>query len=77
MYLEGVAWAWGLRGYAMEEKMRPTFEAWMRAVDAELVRRSGLCSGDLADCCYRDWYDDEMPPREAAGEVLEAEGFPS
>ena len=52
-----------------------TFEKWMSKVDAAISQICGLTSEDLADQCYRDWYEDEMSPSEAASEALEAEGF--
>lgn len=35
-----------------------TFEAWMTALDRQLVFLCGMSSADLPDCPYRDWYDD-------------------
>jgi hypothetical protein len=56
--------------------MRESFEAWMSKVDGKLLAMSGLTHHDLADQTWRDWYDDEMPPREAAELCLEDEGYP-
>lgn len=53
-----------------------TFAAWMRAVDRILLQTCGLSSGDLGDQCFRDWYGDEVTPKDAAARVLEDEGFP-
>lgn len=53
-----------------------TFTQWMHAVDRALVARCGFTSADLADQCYRDWYDDEMEPEDAAFLALADEGFP-
>lgn len=52
-----------------------TFQQWMRKVDGEIAKRCGLSSGDLADQCYRDMYEDGLTPAEAADEVLEEERF--
>lgn len=52
------------------------FRAWMRQVDAELVRICGLDSRCLADQTYHDWYDSGVEPYEAAIMTLENEGFP-
>lgn len=52
------------------------FEQWMRKVDAEIAERLlGLTSSDLPDKCYRDMYETDMTPEEAAAEVLEEEGY--
>ena len=47
-----------------------TFTAWMAKVDAEVSRQIGLSVHDLPDQPFRDWFDCEMTPAEAAGEVL-------
>jgi len=49
---------------------KDSFEAWMQKTDAALVRRCGMSSMDLPDCCYRDWYDDGVTPSEAAREAI-------
>lgn len=33
------------------------FRIWMREVDRCLEARYGLLSDDLADCPYREWFD--------------------
>lgn len=53
-----------------------TFEEWMKAVDIIVMSISGVGVYDLPDCTYRDWYDDECTPREAAEWALEYAGFP-
>lgn len=52
------------------------FEWWMREVDSHVQKLSGVSVHDLADQPFRDWFDDEMPAREAAELALEDEGFP-
>ena len=47
------------------------FAAWMKTVDALLVRASGLCSSDLPDVSYRDWFDDRWSPVKAARRALD------
>jgi hypothetical protein len=47
--------------------MKKTFEQWMKEVDEHLEDRCGMSSNDLPDVCYRDWYDDGIPPKRAAG----------
>jgi len=46
------------------------FDDWMLKVDHELVRMCGLSSADLADCCYRDWYDRRVTPKGAAKRAI-------
>src|SRR4051794_30300723 len=60
-------------GVSADAKHRParTYEAWMAAVDAALVREVGVCSTDIPDVCYRDLYDSGCTPEEAADEAIE------
>lgn len=51
------------------------FEDWMKEVDASIAGIAGLSSDDLPDRCYRDMFDDETTPADAAREVLEEEGL--
>jgi hypothetical protein len=46
------------------------FSFWMKAVDAEIMRRAYMTSGDLPDVCYRDWYDDGCTPKNAAARAI-------
>lgn len=50
--------------------MRETYEEWLKKVDAEVVRRVGLSVHDLPDCPFRDWYDDKVSPKTAAGRAI-------
>ena len=43
-----------------------SYTEWMKAVDIEIGKFCGLTSDDLADCCYRDMYDDGYTAGEAA-----------
>jgi len=52
-----------------------TFEEWMGCVDVEIGRIVGLSSMDLADQPFRDWYDDNITPHEAAVRTLKYEGY--
>ncbi|MFW7270273.1 hypothetical protein ACMAUO_20350 [Gluconacetobacter sp. Hr-1-5] len=52
------------------------FHGWMRAVDRAIWRRTGLGVFDLPDRCWRDAYEEQIPPAEAAQEALEDEGCP-
>ncbi len=50
---------------------KPSFEDWMRRVDAVITGRlCGLVSSDLPDCCYRDWFDAGVGPPEAARRAI-------
>ncbi len=50
---------------------KPSFEDWMRRVDAVIAGRlCGLVSSDLPDCCYRDWFDAGVGPQEAARRAI-------
>jgi hypothetical protein len=55
--------------------MAQGFDTWMKRVDSALVRKCGLTSDDLSDCCYYDWYEDGVSPINAANMVLETNGF--
>ncbi len=55
--------------------MLSKFGSWMIRVDAILTQTAGVDSNDLADWTYHDAFDDEMPPEEAAEEVLVANGW--
>lgn len=52
-----------------------TFAQWMKRVDSAIGAQCGLSSDDLSDVCYRDWYDSDVTPREAARMALEENGF--
>jgi hypothetical protein len=43
-----------------------TFEAWMDLVDEICQTKYGVSVYDLADCPYRDWYEDDVTPKSAA-----------
>ena len=53
-----------------------TFKQWMKKVDAIVASMAGLSVHDLADIDFYSRWEDEVPPREVALEVLENEGFP-
>lgn len=48
----------------------------MRAVDHAIARHIGLGVFDLPDRCWRDAYDEQVLPSDAAREALEDEGAP-
>jgi hypothetical protein len=56
-----------------DRKEKPkTFEEWMSRVDRVLEQTQDLCSADLPDCPYRDWYDDDVSPSSAAKRAYRA-----
>jgi hypothetical protein len=48
-----------------------SFKDWMKQVNVHLNRKAGVSSGDIGDACYRDMYDDEISPEDAAQDALE------
>lgn len=52
-----------------------TFKEFMRAVDAEINKISGLSSHDIADFTYRDYFDAEVDPEMTAVDALENAGY--
>lgn len=53
-----------------------SFREWMKQVNQEVIRIAGVSVQDLADQPFRDWYESEITPHEAAIELLVEEGFP-
>jgi len=51
------------------------FNQWMQQVDNKIYNICGLSYMDLADYPYRDYYDDELSPKEVAIMILEDEGL--
>lgn len=51
------------------------FAIWLHALNRVVQRRVMLSFDDLEDWCYRDAYDDGMPPKDAALEMLDANGY--
>jgi hypothetical protein len=45
----------------------------MKSVDAACGKLAGLSIHDLADFCYRDWYEDGMSPVSAAKKAIRSE----
>ena len=57
-------------GMVMDKEPIPSFEEWMRKIDALLLYCRGIRLYDLPDCPYRDWYDDRLRPIRAANKAL-------
>ena len=51
------------------------FHGFMRVVNARIGQRAGIGVMDMADRNWRDLYDEEADPVEAAAEALPEEGF--
>ena len=51
------------------------FERWMNEVDGWVFDLSGVSVHDLSDCCFRDWYNDEVSAEGAAIRALQYAGF--
>lgn len=52
-----------------------TFEEWMNNVDHAMEIAVGLSSDCIEDFCYRDCFDSEMDPEDAATAALENAGY--
>jgi hypothetical protein len=53
----------------------PAFKAWMKQVDDAVQGTVGLSVHDLPDQPFMDWYQDEVPPKEAAADALAYAGW--
>ena len=53
----------------------PTFSQWMALVDKIVQAEVGCSVHDLTDQPFRDWYDDDIDPDEAAALALEDNGW--
>lgn len=53
-----------------ETKDDYAFRAWMKKVNSAIQDKVGLSSEDLPDCCYRDWYEDDVSPKQAANKAI-------
>ena len=52
-----------------------SFKAWLREVDVCVNKMVGCSLHDLEDYMWRDLYDDEFEPYEAAEHAIEEMGF--
>ena len=48
-----------------------SFKQWMQDVNDHVWRQAGCSVYDLPDCLFRDWYEDELTPVEAAARAVE------
>jgi hypothetical protein len=51
------------------------FKKWMAEVDIAVGARAFVSAYDLPDQPYRDWFEEGMPPDEAAVLALEDAGY--
>jgi hypothetical protein len=51
------------------------FKKWMAEVDISVGARAFVSAYDLPDQPYRDWFEEGMPPDEAAVLALEDAGY--
>jgi len=56
-----------------------SFDRWMKLVDIEVgnITHGAASVHDLADVGFRDMFDDEVTPREAAEEVIASDDLAS
>jgi hypothetical protein len=52
-----------------------TFEQWMALINQAIMLEVGITTDDLTDQSYRDWYESEMTPQEAADQALADNGY--
>ncbi|WP_396908912.1 hypothetical protein [Mycolicibacterium sp.] len=52
-----------------------SFDTWIREADQLLHARTGVARADIADQPWRDWWADQMTPREAVRLAMTNEGF--
>ncbi len=57
---------WEAEGRRMEVVETLTFDQWMDRVDVAVGQMIGCSVHDLVDQLFRDWFDSEMAPRQAA-----------
>ena len=58
----------------MDSGDNPTFEEWIKRVNAFLTRTCGLIIDDLPDCNYATWYESRLRPIRAAQRALKNAG---
>jgi hypothetical protein len=58
-----------------QDTSETAFKKWMSAVDIAVGGRAFVSVYDLPDQPYRDWFEDEMSPDEAAVAVLADAGY--
>ena len=51
------------------------FEQWMQGIDQAVLQMAFCLVHDLSDQPFRDWFEDEVTPQEAAEMALADNGF--
>ena len=55
--------------------VQTSFDEWMRTVNDYVWKYAGCSGYDLDDCCYRDWYDDNVQSQTAAKRAIRRAGL--
>ena len=50
-----------------------TYDEYLKAVDSEMVAMAGVHIADISDYCYRDAWEDDIPPKRCAKLALRAD----
>jgi len=50
--------------------MEKTYDEWVKAVDNAVWDIAGCSVYDLPDCCFADWYDDDITSIQAARRAI-------
>jgi hypothetical protein len=58
-----------------QDRSETAFKKWMAEVDIAVGGRAFVSVYDLPDQPYRDWFEDEMSPDEAAVAALKDAGY--
>jgi hypothetical protein len=53
-----------------EAQMEKTYDEWVKAVDNAVWDIAGCSVYDLPDCCFSDWYDDDITSIQAAKRAI-------
>lgn len=62
----------GIRIARPDPKSEAKWEEWLKRVDAEVIRRTGLGIYDLPDWNWRDAYEDGSSAKRAAASAIRA-----
>jgi hypothetical protein len=54
-----------------------SIEQYIAKIDRIVIAKVGLSVHDLPDVPFYDWYEDMVPPAEAAREALEYADYPA
>lgn len=54
----------------MPDEFDSDYKTWLKKVDSIVIKKCGMSIHDLPDCCFMDWYENDVEPAEAADMVL-------